>query len=322
MTFKNKLLPAVAAVGLMVALAVAIGSESKPPPAQPVTEPAQAPFRNYIGGSGIIEASTDNISIGASLPGIVKTVFVKVGDKVQAGGPLFDIDDREYRAELLVKQASLMKARAAVEEAKASFQDYRSQYALVRGVTDGRVVSVDDVQKRRDAELLARAKVESAKAALAYAEADLKSTQTAVDRLTVRAPIDCEVLQVNVRPGEYAATGVLDTPLVRLGNLDRLHIRVDIDENDAWRFKTGSMAMAYVRGNRNLKTEAAFVRVEPYVTPKTSLTGSSTEKVDTRVLQVIFSFDRNLLPVYVGQQMDVFIETPDVPDASKAGGKG
>jgi len=63
-----------------------------------------------------------------------------------------------------------------------------------------------------------------------------------------------------------------------------------------------------VRGNRELKTELKFERVEPYVIPKRSLTGDSTERVDTRVMQAVYSFDRNKLPVYVGQQMDVFIE--------------
>ncbi len=67
-------------------------------------------------------------------------------------------------------------------------------------------------------------------------------------------------------------------------------------------------AVATVRGNRDLKTDLQFVRIEPYVVPKRSLTGESTERVDTRVLQVLYSFDRDALPVYVGQQMDVFIE--------------
>ena len=319
MILQNKLLPIVASMGLVIAIAVAIGSEKKTPPAQPIAEPAQAPFKSSIGGAGIVEASTDNISIGTSISGIVKKVYVVVGDRVRGGQSLFTIDDRELRAELLVKEASLVKARASVEEARASLQDYESQYALVRGVTDGRAVSVDDVQKRRDAVLLAKAKVESAKAAVVYAESDLKSTQSAIDRLTVRAPLDCEVLQVNVRPGEYAATGILSTPLMRLGNLDRLHIRVDIDENDAWHFKPGARAAAFLRGNRDLNAEVYFVRVEPYVTAKTSLTGSSTERVDTRVLQVIYGFDRYLLPVYVGQQMDVFIE---IPVSSETGGNG
>jgi hypothetical protein len=54
----------------------------------------------------------------------------------------------------------------------------------------------------------------------------------------------------------------------------------------------------------------SYIRVEPYVVPKRSLTGDSTERVDTRVLQVIYSFYKGALPIYVGQQMDVFIEAP------------
>jgi hypothetical protein len=48
------------------------------------------------------------------------------------------------------------------------------------------------------------------------------------------------------------------------------------------------------------------VRFEPYVIPKKNLTGDSTERVDTRVLQVIFGLDSGA-PVYAGQQLDVFV---------------
>jgi hypothetical protein len=44
------------------------------------------------------------------------------------------------------------------------------------------------------------------------------------------------------------------------------------------------------------------------VIPKKSLTGGSTERVDTRVLQVIYQFDPPNRPLYVGQQVDVYIE--------------
>jgi HlyD family secretion protein len=116
------------------------------------------------------------------------------------------------------------------------------------------------------------------------------------------------VLQVNVRAGEFAPSGVLNPPLILFGKLDRMHLRVDVDENDAWRFRKDVAAMAFVRGNRELKTDLMVERVEPYVVPKRSLTGDSTERVDTRVMQAVYSFPRGALPVYVGQQMDVFIE--------------
>jgi len=322
MTLKNKILPALAALGVVLALVVAIQTQKKRPPAQPIALPAKAPFTSYIGGAGIVEASSNNIAIGTALPGLVKTVHVKVGDKLNQGDPLFQIDDRDLNAELLVKEANLIKARAGVDEAKALLEDARSQYALVRNATNSRAVSVDEVQKRRNAELLSQAKVESAKATVLLSEAELKATRVALDRLTVRAPLPGEVMQVNIRPGEFAQAGVLSTPLMVLGNLDLLHVRVDIDENDAWRFKAETRAVASMRGNRDLKTELSFVRVEPFVTPKKSLTGSSTERVDTRVLQVLYSFPRRVLPAYVGQQMDVFIEASDIlaPD-TPAGGR-
>ena len=316
----TRVLPAAAVVGLLLATVAAVRSNAKKPASVPVAQPAEAPFTSYIGGSGIIEASNQNISIGTSLPGIVKTVAVKVGDRAKAGQPLFQIDDRELRADLLLKEAALAKAEAAVQEAVASQADSRSQYDLVRNNQDSRAVSVDDVQKRKNALGLADAKVFSAQVAVKAAQADIASTRSSIERLTVRAPMAGEVLQVNVRPGEYAATGVLSTPLIRLGSQEELHIRVDIDENDAWRFKPHTRAMVFLRGNRDLKTSVSFDYVEPYVTPKTSLTGSSSERVDTRVLQVIYRFDRRAIPAYVGQQVDVFIETPEPPTTGTAAG--
>jgi multidrug resistance efflux pump len=139
----------------------------------------------------------------------------------------------------------------------------------------------------------------------------LATTKTTLARLVVQAPVDGEVLQINIRPGEFAQAGALNTPLLVLGNMDQLHVRVDIDENDAWRFDKTSKAVAYLRGNRNFKADLILAYVEPYVVPKKSLTGDSTERVDTRVLQALYSFERSQLPVYVGQQMDVFIEAQD-----------
>ena len=122
---------------------------------------------------------------------------------------------------------------------------------------------------------------------------------------------------MKVRLGEYAPTGSLSQPLMLIGNTKLLHVRVDVDENDAWRVRADAPATGYVRGNRDINTSLRFVRIEPYVVPKRSLTGDSTERVDTRVLQVLYAFDGGRLPIYVGQQMDVFIEAQ--PRASTNG---
>jgi multidrug efflux pump subunit AcrA (membrane-fusion protein) len=147
-----------------------------------------------------------------------------------------------------------------------------------------------------------------ATANVAAAEAEVEGAQVEIGRLTVRAPVEGDILQINIRPGEYAPSGQSPQPLILLGNLDKLHVRVDIDENDAWRFQPEAPAVASIRGNPQLKTDLAFEYVEAYVVPKRSLTGESTERVDTRVMQVVYSFKRGNLPIYPGQLMDVYIE--------------
>jgi hypothetical protein len=68
-------------------------------------------------------------------------------------------------------------------------------------------------------------------------------------------------------------------------------------------------AKAYIKGRRDVEIPLRFVRIEPYVVPKRSLAGESSEHVDTRVLQIIYHFDRPTgAGIYVGQQMDVFLD--------------
>ncbi|MDD1611249.1 MAG: efflux RND transporter periplasmic adaptor subunit [Methylococcaceae bacterium] len=303
------LLPLLAIAGLFFAGYTVVSSNQPMPIAQAVAEPASSPFKEFIAGAGIIEAQSQNVAIGTPLPRIVNRVAVKVGESVKAGSPLFYLDERDTRAELAIKEADLAKAIASVNEAKASLTDTESLQNLAESVTDKRAISREELLKRHNAVTIAKSKLDSAKAVVQQAQASVANTHTTLDRLVVRSPIDAEVLQVNIRAGEFAQAGALTTPLMLIGNLDQLHVRVDIDENDAWRFDKKSKAVAYLRGNRDFKVELELAYLEPFVIPKKSLTGDSTERVDTRVLQALYSFDRKQLPFYIGQQMDVFIET-------------
>ncbi len=308
---KRWLFPLLAVAGFVFASYTVVSSNKPTPVAKAAAEPSSAPYKSFIAGAGIIEAKSQNIAIGTPLPGIVTTVTVKVGDQVKAGAPLFYLDDRDTQADLAVKNADLAKATADVKVEQATVNDTKSLLNIAEAVTDRRAISTEELLKRRNALTTAKARLESAKALIEQTKANIANTQTTLERLIVRAPVDSEVLQVNVRPGEFAQASALTTPLVVLGNLDQVHVRVDIDENDAWRFNKNSQAVAYLRGNRDFKVNLELAYVEPYVIPKRSLTGDSTERVDTRVLQVLYSFDLKGMPIYVGQQMDVFIEAQD-----------
>ncbi|HSW46895.1 MAG TPA: HlyD family efflux transporter periplasmic adaptor subunit [Phycisphaerae bacterium] len=347
---RNYLLPCLAVVGVIFAAWVMVVGGRPVPAAPPLILPAQPPFKSYVAGAGMIEASSENIAIAPVIGGIVTKVHVSPGSKVKAGDPLLSIDDRALKAQLAVRKTTqamaqerlerlielprkedIPPAQARLAEAQAALADAQNQLKLWESVSDQRAVSQDELNRRRFAVKVAEARrdqaqseldllkagswkadIEIAQSEVAAAAAQVKEAETEIDRYTTRVPVDGEILQVKVRPGEYAQTGMQAAPLILMGNLDRLHVRVDVDENDAWRINPGANAVAYVRGNRDMSTPISFVRIEPYVVPKRSLTGDSMERVDTRVLQIVFAFDRQSLAVYVGQQMDVFIEAPPV----------
>ena len=210
--------------------------------------------------------------------------------------------------------------------------DVEFQLSTAEKVTIVGAVSAEELSRRRHAVDEAKARLEEsaatldlllagawspdlavARADVASAQSDLDRTTTELDRLIVRAPIAGEILKVNVRPGEFAPSQALATPLIIFGDTSRLHVRIDIDEADIWRYRTDAKALATLRGNSQLKTDLRFERIEPYVVPKRSLTGDSTERVDTRVLQVLYSFERDKMPVHVGEQVDVFFDAGGAP---------
>ena len=108
--------------------------------------------------------------------------------------------------------------------------------------------------------------------------------------------------------GEFATAGALAEPLIVLGNIKPLYVRVDVDEHEAARVHSDAPAVATLRGDASVRSPLKFVRFEPLVVPKRALTGDSAERVDTRVLQVLYKIERSDGRFFVGQQMDVFID--------------
>jgi len=287
-------LPVVALAALVFGVISVVQSQPRREVTTPPSPPPVSSYAQTVAAVGLIETSTENIAVGTEIAGVVTKIYVDVGSRVKAGDPLFSIDSRATRAELATRRAAVQVAEAALAEAKY-------QLELGQRLTEQRVLSVEENKNRGFA-------AQKAEAQLEQAHAQLKSTETDLERLTVRAPVDGQALQVKVHLGEFAPTGALPTPLILLGSVDNLHVRVDVEEHEAWRVRAEADATAAVRGNANLETPLTFVRFEPFVVPKKSLTGDSTERVDTRVLQVIYRIEDNNLPLFVGQQMDVFID--------------
>jgi multidrug efflux pump subunit AcrA (membrane-fusion protein) len=341
-------LPVVALGMAAVGFVHVSGQSQSAPTAAPLERPAQAPFADSVAASGVVESRTENISLGAALPGLVLEVYVssdKAGTRVAAGTPLFRMDDRHLKANLAVAKAQLAQATAKlvqlqqqprpeelppklakIKSANANAIRLRDQFDRAKRLVGSGAITKQELIDREEqyetaAHDVAQAQaeydllkagawkpdIEIQQAAVEQAQSQIEQAQTELDRATVRAPVDGVVLQVNVRPGERVTE--MDTrPLMVLGGLETFHVRADIDERDIPHFQPGAKAKAFPRGAAEQEIPLHFVRTEPYVVAKKALTGENTELTDTRVLKVIYAIDQSHPNVYVGQQLDVYID--------------
>ena len=181
-----------------------------------------------ISGAGLVEAGTENIPLGVEIPGVVRKVYVKPGDMVRAGDPLFRIDDRDLTALLRERQAAqrvaraqlhrlrsapraeeIVPLRAAVAAAGARLNDADAARSRTECLFSRHMAPPSEFDKDRFAHETAKANlaqaqaelerllagswsedIEVARAQLELAEAQVRSVETSLERLKVRAPLD------------------------------------------------------------------------------------------------------------------------------------
>lgn len=310
LNFSRHVLPTIAVVAIIVSLVLVFRTQPDRTLAQPVTTPATNPAANRptVAGAGVIEPSSELIEIAALVPGVVDRLYVEPGQRVAAGAPLFSVDSREARAAVAEAEARLARSRQNVAAARTSLGVARRQYALYQSAGDPRAVSRQEVITSGGSVEDASARVAVAQAEAREAQAQLEAARVTLARHTVRAPRSATVLQVRIRPGEYATAGPnAGDPLIAMGVTEPLHVRVDIDENEIERVALNRPAVISPRGAANQRTQVSFVRAEPLVVPKRSLTNAATERVDVRVLQLIYALPGTNHGYFVGQQVDGFV---------------
>jgi multidrug efflux pump subunit AcrA (membrane-fusion protein) len=313
-SFTRFILPSLAALGLAIAVwLVATGAPDRSLTTPAITPPTVPPEQRggSVAGAGLVEPSSEAIEIGTQRGGLVTAVLVKPGDRVSAGQLLARIDDRDARAALAVAAASATLADRDVATAEVNLQAAAAQLALFTGIEDPRAVAEQQVIDRRAERDRSATALTVAKARAAQAHAQEDSARTDLALRDIRAPRAGEILQVRTRPGQFAtagpAPGGSGEPLMTLGETRPLHVRIDIDENEIARADLGADAVISPRGAARRRVTARWVRTEPLVIPKRSLTNQGNERVDVRVLQVIYALPGDAGDFFVGQQVDAFV---------------
>jgi len=321
-----RILTIVFALAGIVGFFLSVASMNRPePPRRPVVEPVSPSFERSVGGTGLVEANGENVKVAAIISGVVAHIPVRAGDAVRRGDVLFQTEAGVQEAAVATAETELISLKAGVEEALQMMNE-KADLAARMGRLRARDVNSEEESVQADLQLAsAKARYNRALADLAHGESQLVEARAALERTFVRAPRDAKVLRVNIREGEFAQPFNNDAAIV-IGNTDRLQVRVDIDEDNAARIRPDARAVAFTRGPGAVGIPLDFAGIEPLVVAKESLSGERQERVDTRVLQIIYTFAPPPFPVHVGQVLDVSIEdtsaaphahSPANPEAQK-----
>jgi HlyD family secretion protein len=305
---RNKVIFSAAILGLLIGIVSAyiFGIEKKPQP--PAFKPASNPYAKGIYAEGIVESYQSNganINIYPEVPGTIKRILVSEGEIIKKGRPLILIDDSVQRATAEQQKAQIELASASLKSSEDQMDKLRKSYDM-----DPRSVSKNDLDNAENTVNVAKANVE-------VMRKQHELAQTLLSKYAIKAPLDGAVLSINAAVGSYvSAQGSYDTysqgftPILVMGSSHPfIAVRCYIDEILISRLPQASQmhAQMFIRGT-NTVIPLEYVRVQPYVSPKIELSSEKTERVDVRVLPVIFRCERpKNISLYPGQLVDVYI---------------
>jgi HlyD family secretion protein len=230
------------------------------------------------------------------------------------------------RAQVELAAANLETAQVALAKQKRSHDlDPRSvsKDALDAAVNAARVAEASLAVATRQHQLTQagawRYEIENQERLYQSARKAHRSARALLTKYRIKAPRDGVVLSVQAAVGSYVSPqGVYSTytqshdPIAVMADAGRLAVRCYLDEILIPRIPEPSRleARMFIRGT-DTSVALEFVRVQPYVSLKIQLSNQRTEKVDLRVLPLVFRFSApEGTTVYPGQLVDVYLSQP------------
>jgi HlyD family secretion protein len=296
-----------------------------------------------VGGNGVVEPADRETKVAAQVSAVISEVLVQEGQQVKKGDVLVQLENGVERAVLSASEADLAAERANLTRVQrgvrvedkdavaADAQAAKSRADLSAGIlarteqlAKSGAATPDELERAKrqaqtdqatyratDARLRAAEagsrieEVSFQKARVLAAEAKVAQAQAQLERLSVRAPIDGEVLQVKVRKGElYSFQGT--EPLVVMGDTTKLRVRMDVDERDIAKVVVGASAYVTADAFGSERFAGKVVEVSRRFGRKNIRTDDPIEKNDTKVLETVIELEKNtrLVP---GQRVSSFV---------------
>ena len=214
------------------------------------TKAKKADIVERVSASGKIQPEIE-VKLSPDVSGEIVALYVNEGDSVKAGQLLLKIRPDNYESLLSRADAQVNSSKASVEQSKAVQSQAESRllkakidYDRNKKLHDDKVISDADFDQFNSQYLVAKQDVESAKANVLASEYNVKSTQAALKeartnltKTTIYAPQSGTISKLNIELGErvVGTSQMAGTELLRIANLNKMEVRVNVNENDITR---------------------------------------------------------------------------------------
>jgi HlyD family secretion protein len=299
----------IACLGVVAGIVSVIVYNEKNPPQAPVAV-SYNPYENGVYATGIVESyqpTGSNVNIYAEVSNRVTEIFARNGQVLKKGDPLLAIDDSVQRQIVAKDAAQIELDKANLLNVEEQLDKIQKSYAINK-----RSVSKNQLDNAINA-------VKIAKATMEVSKQQYQADQNLLDKFVIKAPIAGVVLRVVPGVGDYASPqGSYDTttqgmlPSVQMGvDTPFLQVRVYVDEilvpqlPDPQKLK----ATMFIRGMNNHSIPLEYVSMQPSTIPNIQLSDQRNERVDVRVLPIIFKFSKPTdINVFPGQLVDIYLK--------------
>jgi len=211
-------------------------------------------------------------------------------------------EDAVADAEIAVSEGRSFVDKAAVERRAGRGSDADVEAAR-SGLTRAQVRLVQQKAELRRIEAGAPLPTQ-AEGQLNIARSELLAVQAAIEKMTIRAPMDATILQMNARQGELASPSAAQ-PLVLLGNVSALRVRAEVDERDITKIKVGQSVLVRPAAFRDREIAGTVSLVAPLVEAGRHNALGQRNMTDVDVVEVLVDLGEPG-PLAVGMKVDVY----------------
>lgn len=205
----------------------------------------------------------DYVDVGAQISGQVDALHVALGDRVNEGDLLLEIDPEVFEAQVDSDRAQIRELEALLAQRRAEMTLARRQFAREKELLAQRATSRDAYESAEASVAVAESQISGLEAQLDQARSTLRANETNLGYTRIFAPISGTVVSLDARTGQTLNAKQTTPVVMRIADLSTMTVRAQVSEADVMRLEPGMTAWFTTLGDPRRRWTGTLKQVLP-----------------------------------------------------------